>query len=305
MRKLRTLLISLLIVAVMMATAVTVLAQDSDEAPAASGGTVLPKGPSLPLAPEGTALFDNGPLVNSAGTGVGGADESVLQNVTLGMTTLGFGHQLLNGNRIADDFTVGDAAGWDVTTITFYAYQSGAGQPSTISGVNLQIWDGDPSDVASSVVWGDSSTNVMSATGWSGIYRVTESSTGVATDRAIMTATVDVNSYLPAGTYWLDWQLDGSASFSGPWAPPITVNGQTTTGNGLQFTGAWAAANDGGTTTQQGFPFVIDGNVFAPTDVSFSSFSGDATSNNLPLVIGLVVLTVLAGAIVLRRQMAS
>ena len=58
---------------------------------------------------EGTAaaavLYDNGPLVNSPGTGVGGADESVLQNNTLGMGTNGLGHQL-RLYRMADDFTV-------------------------------------------------------------------------------------------------------------------------------------------------------------------------------------------------------
>ena len=51
-------------------------------------------------------LFDNGPLVNSPGTGVGGTDESVLQNITLGMTNFGFAHQRSSGNRVADDFTV-------------------------------------------------------------------------------------------------------------------------------------------------------------------------------------------------------
>lgn len=54
---------------------------------------------------------------------------------------------------------------------------------------------------------------------------------------------------------------DGSLA-SGPWAPPITINGQTTTGDALQFTtssGSWAPANDTGTYTQQGMPFLILG----------------------------------------------
>lgn len=52
--------------------------------------TALPSGGnSLQLA-SGAVLYDNGPLVNSPGTGVGGLDESVLQG-NLGMTTLGFG----------------------------------------------------------------------------------------------------------------------------------------------------------------------------------------------------------------------
>jgi len=91
-----------------------------------------------------TVLFDNGPFMNSPGTGVGGADESVLQNTSLGMTTIGFGHQVTSDNRIADDFTVTDAAGWQVDRIVFYAYQTNAPNVSTITAVNYQIWDGPP-----------------------------------------------------------------------------------------------------------------------------------------------------------------
>ena len=46
--------------------------------------------PLVVLPPvAGPLLYDNGPLVNSRGTGAGGADESVLQT-TLGMNTYGF-----------------------------------------------------------------------------------------------------------------------------------------------------------------------------------------------------------------------
>ena len=54
-----------------------------------------------------------------------------------------------------------------------------------------------------------------------------------------------VNTFLPAGTYWVDWQADGTLA-SGPWAPPVSILGQTTTGNALQFTSTgWAAVTDG------------------------------------------------------------
>lgn len=72
-------------------------------------------------------LHDNGPFVNSPGTGVGGADESLTQDVTLGMETLGFGHMVIVGSMVADDFTV-PAEGWTVHAVTFFAYQTGAPQ---------------------------------------------------------------------------------------------------------------------------------------------------------------------------------
>ncbi|GAB4144779.1 MAG: hypothetical protein Fur0021_01620 [Candidatus Promineifilaceae bacterium] len=205
-------------------------------------------------------LYDNGPLVNCAGCGAGGADESVLQSTTLLMTTLGFGHQLINGNRIADDFTVDAAEGWNIDQITFFAYQTNSPtNPSPFTAVNYQIWDGPPNDPGSSVVFGDTVTNRLVSTTWANIYRVSETTQGT-TARPVFANVASAGVTLPPGTYWLDWQTDGTLA-SGPWAPPITIDGQTTTGNALQYTGTWGPANDGGTLTQQGFPFIIEGSV--------------------------------------------
>jgi hypothetical protein len=203
-------------------------------------------------------------LANSPGPGVGGAHAAVLQSVSLGLNTLGFGHQVVNGNRMADDFTIPAGGNWSIDEIVFYAYQTGAPTTSTITEVNLRIWDGEPGN-GGTVIWGDNTTNIMVNTMWSGIYRVSETTTGVATDRAIMANTVNVGGLsLPPGTYWLDWQSNGTLA-SGPWAPPININGQAVTGNGLQSladNGAtWGPANDGGTgAPQQGLPFLIMGN---------------------------------------------
>jgi len=218
-------------------------------------------GPASPMADRkirasGVLLYDNGPLVNSAGTGVGGADESVLQNVSLAMNTLGAGHQFSAGNRIADDFVIPPGETWAIGEIEFFAYQTNSPTTSTMTGVYLQIWDGSPDNVASTVIWGDTTTNILNGTTWTNIYRVAEDTTGTASNRPIMVQTALVNTTLGEGTYWLDWMTDGTLS-SGPWAPPITITGQTTTGNALQWTGAWAPLNDTGTSTQQGFPFEI------------------------------------------------
>jgi hypothetical protein len=220
-------------------------------------------------------LHDNGPLVNCAGCGSGGADESRLQTA-LGMGTYGFGHQVSAGNRIADDFEVTDPAGWWIDEITFFAYQTNSSTTSTFTGVNLQIWDGPP-NAGGSVVWGDTTTNVLTSSTWSNIYRVLDTASGTTTNRPIMANVVTVGTLLPQGTYWLDWQADGSLS-SGPWAPPITINGQTTTGNALQWTTAWAAATDVG---PQGFPFIVEGTgtppaCVSPSDIPWLSLSPNA-----------------------------
>jgi hypothetical protein len=178
------------------------------------------------------------------------------------MSTYGFGNQASAGNRIADDFTLTTRA--RIHTIKFYTYQTGSTTTSTITAVNLRIWDGPPDNPASTVIYGDTTTNRMTNTTWSNIYRV--NTVHGNTQRPIMVTTTSPGIILDPGTYWLDWQTDGSLS-SGPWAPPITINGQTTTGNALQYTtssGSWVAVVDSGTSTPQGFPFIIAGVDLSP-----------------------------------------
>jgi hypothetical protein len=172
-------------------------------------------------------LYDNGPLVNSPGTGAGGADESVLM-APLG--TYGFGAQQTAGNSMADDFIV-PAGGWDPTKFTFYTYQTGSSTTSTITGLFFRIYNGDPS-AGGTVVWGDMTTNKMTATSWSNIYRTL--AVGGATDRPIMKVEGAITGlHLNAGVYWVEYQFTGSGA-SGPWAPPITITGTSGTGNAKQ-----------------------------------------------------------------------
>jgi len=248
--------------------------QGAERIDAKVGLTLEPTGaPTMYDWPD-IVLYDNGPLVNCAGCGSGGADESQLQTA-LGMGTYGFGHQVTAGNRIADDFEVTDPSGWWIDEITFFAYQSFSSTTSTFTGVNLQIWDGPPDNPASTVVFGDTTTNRMASSTWSNIYRVLDTSSG-NTDRPIMANVVTVGVMLPQGTYWLDWQADGSLA-SGPWAPPITINGTIGTGNALQWTTAWAPAID---VEQQGFPFIVEGTgtppaCVSPSDIPWLSLSPD------------------------------
>ena len=80
------------------------------------------------VVPPSHVIFDNGPFMNSPGTGAGGADESVLQT-SLGMNNYGFGNQVSAGNRLADDFTLTTRA--RIKKIKFYAYQTGSTTTST------------------------------------------------------------------------------------------------------------------------------------------------------------------------------
>ena len=219
-------------------------------------------------------LYDNGPLVTNPGAGAGGADASSLQTA-LGAGTFGFGHALSTGFRIADDFVVG-GSGWLINTVTFFSYQSFSTTTPTTTAVNVRIWDGPPGAPGSNVVFGDTSTNRLVSSTFTNIYRALDTSL-TNPDRPIMANVVAINTFLPAGTYWFDWQTGGSLA-SGPWAPQVTIAGQTSKpgANAVQFDPTamtWSPAIDTGVTAQQDFPFVIDGlsDCAVPSDVPWLS----------------------------------
>lgn len=211
-------------------------------------------------------LYNNGPLINSRGSGVGGAHESLVQT-SLGLTNTGRSVNKGGDDSIADDFDIqGTVAGGIIYAITFFAYQTGSTTESTITGVYFRIWDGQPddtpNDTGSTVLWGDLTTNRLAHTTWSGIYRLSEATTGTNTDRPIML----VRAAVPGGfsptagtTYWIEWQMTGSLA-SGPWCPYVTMKGLTTTGNAISSGNGgttWADFTDDGTSTVQGAPFIL------------------------------------------------
>ncbi len=224
-------------------------------------GSAIPSGWDGPLA----ELFNTGPWWNSAGTGVGGMDESILEAWG---TTYGYGCQLSATNLIADDFEVPAGQTWEITGITVGGYQTGSGTTPTINGLYLAGYDDPPT--TGTVVYGDIGTNVFTSAIWSDIYRVNEAGTGVNSDRPIMavTATFSTSWIAPEGTYWIGWQLDGTAS-SGPWAPPVVIMGTQDTGNGLQSVDGgilWEPVENGG--APQGLLLIIEGNVMGALEQS-------------------------------------
>ena len=206
--------------------------------------------------------YENGPLFNLPNGGLNGANASQLQVLALGMISRGFGNSVNTGNRLADDFVITDADGWSIDTITFYAYQTGSPITSTMTAVNLRIWDGPPNVPTSTILFGDTTTNRMVDTVWSGTYRTADDEDPNDDIRPIMANTVAVNTFLAPGSYWFDWQTDGSLA-SGPWVAPIVISNVITTGNSLQLTsdGVWVSVTDSGTDTPQGFPFQITGQI--------------------------------------------
>ncbi|MDZ3824412.1 MAG: hypothetical protein U0S76_12485, partial [Pseudoxanthomonas sp.] len=205
-------------------------------------------------------LFDEftNRFVTAASGGPGNAPISAVQS-SLSMTLFGAGSQVGANNWVADDFVV-PAGGWTIQRVKVYSYQTGSTTTPTHNDLRLRIWSNDPN--TGTLVFGDTTTNRLSSVTFSGVYRVTQTTPTDAT-RPVMELVAEINPplVLPAGTYWLGWSAGGTLA-SGPWAPPQTVVGQATTGNGVQSlnNAAFAPLLDAGSNTQQGFPLVLEGN---------------------------------------------
>lgn len=201
-------------------------------------------------------LLDNGPVYNSTGTGAGGANESIYYQGGTG--TYGSGCNYSSGIYIADDFTVPSCTNWTISSIDFYSYQTNSGTTSPITGVYVRVWNGKPGVAGSVVIWGNFSTNYLSSTTFANIYRVLSANGGVA--RPVMKVVANTPGLtLDAGTYWIEWSLTGSASFSGPWATPV-VTGGNVTGNAVQTVDYGVTYTDiMYNSYTQGMPFVMTG----------------------------------------------
>lgn len=295
----------MLAVALLVAPALGAQAYDEVGSPAVPAP---PEGQPGPVwaGPEGSVLHDNGPFVTHPGGGFGGADASALQT-NLGLNVYGFGHALSSGFRVADDFTV-PAPGWQVSAITFFAYQTGSTTTSTINHINLRIWDGPPGAPGSAVVFGDTATNRLAGTSFTNVYRPIITNL-LESARPMMANVATVVTTLAPGTYWLDWQTGGTLG-SGPWVVPVTILGQTAPAgaNARQFdTANWNALIDTGTAAApQDLPFIIEGEILG-TDLAIAkSCSGGAspvactiTVQNLgtPTATNVVVTDVLAAGL--------
>jgi hypothetical protein len=222
-------------------------------------------------------LFDGGPIWNCQGCGVGGADESILWTIVCEMNTLGAGNQLPLGYWIADDFEVPAGEVWNIEGFTFFGYQTNSPtDPSTFTEYHVMIYDDVPP--AGNVVFGDDVTNLMISSVWANVYRVTETTTGSATNRPIMASECmpGATFQLGPGTYWMAWQAAGTGT-SGPWAPPIAASDwDCALGAGYQsldYGLTWAPVLDTGVYALPiGFPFLIHGTIDGGVPVEESSW---------------------------------
>ncbi|MCW5942512.1 MAG: PEP-CTERM sorting domain-containing protein [Fimbriimonadaceae bacterium] len=175
-------------------------------------------------------LFDNGPLLtgtlggsnvsraDSTGTAAGGAINS-----TAGFLADNASDASGGPSHVADDFTIGAGFTWTINSLKFYSYQTGSGNTSTITGLFVKIYNTTPTHPSNAGVFGDFTTNRMSSTSFTNIYRIFNAAGTLDTTRPIMEVTANLGSplVLGAGTYTMAWAFTGSI-VSGPWQPMVS-----------------------------------------------------------------------------------
>jgi hypothetical protein len=237
-------------------------------------------------SPDGLSfLFDNGPLATGTTTQNGvaapaGSQWSEVQN-DFGVTTqanTSAGSTVTGAFRLADDFNVPVGETWTINSVIVHGYQTGfTGTTSPFTGGTLRIWNGRPGDPGSTIVFGDTTTNRLTASTDSGIFRVFNTVVGAGanpptapgTTRRIWQNTLAVSPalVLTAGNYWIDFALSGPAT---AFAPTVTIPGTRTVPgfNARQFNATWVEANDTGQAptgqptpyiARQDFPFKLTG----------------------------------------------
>ncbi|MCW3161875.1 T9SS type A sorting domain-containing protein [Chryseobacterium oryctis] len=154
-------------------------------------------------------------------------------NTTESNTTAGYA--ITNGSTtanyfLADDFIVPAGQTWNITTIDFFAYQTGyTGTTSPFNAVRVNIFNSDPSVSGAVSVFGDDTTNRFSSSVDSKMYRIFNSLVPVnqapVTTRKIWKITANTPVSLSAGTYWLKFQLQNVVVANSGFAPPVTVQG--------------------------------------------------------------------------------
>ena len=207
-------------------------------------------------------LLDQSQLVTHPGQGFGGADASA---VVAPNTNNGFNANKAAFFWVADDIVVPAGFIWHIDSIRFYAYQGGTPppNPSPILSCRVVILTGNnnnPDSTGSTVAYGDTNTNRMKRTAFANIYKV-PSTNLLDVQRPVDIVIDTLNANLNAGTYWLKYNFNGSATYTGPWGPVRTILGQNNTGNAKQKVPGvgWINIIDTGTVSTKGMAYIIYG----------------------------------------------
>lgn len=173
----------------------------------------------------------------------------------------GFGANVSANLSLADDFTI-PAGNWTITKITVFAYSTGyTGTGSPFSELRFRLFDEDPSAGSPIPVFGNLTTNRLSSSAPTNLYRIFNGAPG--TTRKIWKLEANVNIPVTGGDYWMEWQNAVLNGINSNFTPPSTILRATTESgyNAKQHdlvTGDWSDVTDAGSGDPLDFHFIIN-----------------------------------------------
>jgi len=196
-------------------------------------------------------------ILTHFGEGCLSSDVSVLQSDSQGLLNYGFNNRFSKGNTLVEDFSL-DTEEF-LSSVTFYAFKDDPRTDPVVDAVRIRIWDGAPTLPDSKVIYGTLTLNRLLGATFTGNYRTNERTIPDCI-RPIMEVRAEIGTSLPAGDYWLEWQFEVQ-NFIPPYrTPPITILGQSETGNAIQSSDngiSYEPITDKGNGAAQGLPFVL------------------------------------------------
>ena len=198
--------------------------------------------------------------------------------------------------RLADDFTISQPCTLNTVALYGFGVDNQTQNPFFFS--TLRIWNGIPEGIGSSIVFGNDTTNRFASSVDSAYFRISNSvvpppGSAPGSNTKIFRIMLTINTTLPAGTYWFDWDMllpNGAANF----APSKTIAGSRGAAgdNARQLnvaTGVWTPIFDDGIPASapdvfQDLPFDVVGTVAAgtptPTPTPLATITGEVEPNN-------------------------
>lgn len=201
----------------------------------------------------GVELWNNGPFITGIADGPIKPDGLGRYDTSDAGMANSDGQLPLNGvgayeglYHVADDFIVPAGQQWVIESARFYGYQNryynGVNPPwSPFKEVRVTLWQGTPGSAGSSVLIARSG-NVMTDTGFTGVYRYRSGSgddptTGTVLNRPIAYLDADLTGWITSplgpGTYWIEWSYlptrDDGNSFA------ILTEPSNDGGNAMQY----------------------------------------------------------------------
>ncbi len=158
------------------------------------------------------------------------APDAITANALLGVSVHD-GAGSAGAFRVAGVVVVPPTQSWHITGLRVFAYQPGAevSEAVPVDAMNFRLWSGEPGSVGATLLAGDIGTNVLGEVTATNLLRTAATGPKRARPKADKTRTIysidtaPLDIVVPAGTYWLDWQLSSTDANQPLFTPLVTI----------------------------------------------------------------------------------